>query len=102
MFDADYYSFSQEVDSLPACTASPERNIWAAALHVYIDDIRVYQRWLVWPNASQAGDKGEAWRDFRGNRAILKRLCGRVELDYDAVLDGIKKILRDAVAGGMQ
>lgn len=80
----------------------PFHDLWLEATKIYVVDVQAHQKWLVWPSACRASDNGEAWRDLRGDRKILNRLCGFTGLDADTLADGMMAGLRAQCEGGMQ
>lgn len=95
MADLDYFSvdLDQDQDEHTANFA-PEHNVWAAAVLTYVDDIRAHHKWLVWPSAPQAGDYGEAWRDFKDpDCPMLHRMCAHIGYDADVLRNGLRDML---------
>lgn len=98
ILDLEYQVSAQEPGE-----ARPEVRMWTAALVSYVNDVKAYHRWLVWPNSPAASDKGQAFRDFKSDDfVLLKNLC--LYLDYDAagVRNAIKNQLAELCEGGLQ
>ena len=81
---------------------NPEFDMFCAAFTQYVSDLYAHHRWLVWPNAGESADRGEAWRDFRGTGEQFEYLCDMTGMDSDAARTAIKAQLVAMCEGGMQ
>lgn len=81
---------------------NPEFDIFCNAFAQYVADLEAHHRWLVWPNAGESGDRGEAWRDFRGTGDTFEYLCDMAGVDSDVVRTAIKAHLVAICEGGIQ
>lgn len=81
---------------------NPEFDMFCAAFTQYVADLKAHHRWLVWPSASESGDRGAAWRDFRGPGVQFEYLCDMTGMDSDAARTAIKAQLVAMCQGGMQ
>lgn len=93
MSELDYFAVALEQEDFNP-SYSPEHNVWAAAVLTYVDDIRAHHKWLVWPSAPRAGDRGEAWRDFKNpDCPMLHRMCAHIGYDAIVLRDGVRDML---------
>ena len=97
----DYLSFQLEHEGEQAAP-NPEFDMFCDAFRLYVSDLKAHQRWLVWPNASESDDRGDAWRDFRGKGTQFEYLCDMTGMDSGAARTAIKAQLVALCEGGIQ